>query len=203
MPIAGVCVLSFAPLLARAADAPATVKLIFVSDIMVAHDEETGRMNNGNIAIVPESLDNISRTLSGHDSAVRRLAFFPDGSALASGSLDGNVRVWNLSAQGVSRDLCDQESWVNWIAVSSKAPSVLIAAVTLGGGSYVWDAKTDALRIRLPRPAEMQTCDFSPDGTSIAFGTPNGGLGIYDLTTDKMRTNFTSHVGDVFTARFS
>ena len=43
-PIAGVCLLLFAPWLAQAADAPATVKLIFVGDIMVAHDEETGRL---------------------------------------------------------------------------------------------------------------------------------------------------------------
>jgi poly-gamma-glutamate synthesis protein (capsule biosynthesis protein) len=44
LPIAGVCICLFAPLVARAADAPATVKLIFVGDIMVAHDEETGRL---------------------------------------------------------------------------------------------------------------------------------------------------------------
>ncbi len=42
--MAGVCVLLFAPLVARAADAPATVKLIFVGDIMVAHDKESGRV---------------------------------------------------------------------------------------------------------------------------------------------------------------
>jgi poly-gamma-glutamate capsule biosynthesis protein CapA/YwtB (metallophosphatase superfamily) len=42
--MAGLCILLLAPLFARAADAPATVKLIFVGDIMVAHDKETGRL---------------------------------------------------------------------------------------------------------------------------------------------------------------
>ncbi len=42
--MAGVCILLFAPLFARAADTPATVKLIFVGDIMVAHDKESGRV---------------------------------------------------------------------------------------------------------------------------------------------------------------
>jgi poly-gamma-glutamate synthesis protein (capsule biosynthesis protein) len=41
---AGVCILLLAPLFARAADTPATVKLIFVGDIMLARDEETGRL---------------------------------------------------------------------------------------------------------------------------------------------------------------
>jgi poly-gamma-glutamate synthesis protein (capsule biosynthesis protein) len=36
--------LLLAPLFARAADTPATVKLIFVGDIMLARDEETGRL---------------------------------------------------------------------------------------------------------------------------------------------------------------
>ncbi len=42
--IAGICVLLFAPVVARAADATATAKLIFVGDIMVAQGEETGRL---------------------------------------------------------------------------------------------------------------------------------------------------------------
>jgi len=42
--IAGICVLLFVPLVTRAADAPATARLIFVGDVMVAQDEETGRL---------------------------------------------------------------------------------------------------------------------------------------------------------------
>ena len=44
LPIAGVCGLLFVPFAAQAADDPATVKLIFAGDVMVAHDEETGRL---------------------------------------------------------------------------------------------------------------------------------------------------------------
>jgi WD40 repeat protein len=41
-------------------------------------------------------LDNAPTELQGHASAVTSLSFGPDGKRLASASLDGSVRIWDL-----------------------------------------------------------------------------------------------------------
>ena len=37
--------------------------------------------------------------LRGHEGEVLNLSFSPDGEYLASGSVDGTVRIWSISAQ--------------------------------------------------------------------------------------------------------
>lgn len=42
---------------------------------------------------------------AGHTDSVSSLAFSTDGQFLASGSLDGNIRVWNITSGGLNGTL--------------------------------------------------------------------------------------------------
>src|SRR5262249_55852727 len=51
-------------------------------------------------------------TLSGHSSSVLSLAFSPDSGLLASSSLDGSVRVWDVTRRQKAFDLPGQQKAV-------------------------------------------------------------------------------------------
>jgi WD40 repeat protein/serine/threonine protein kinase len=57
------------------------------------------------------------RVLPGHDARVYGLAFFPDGRTLASGGVDGAIRLWNLES-GSGRLLARGDWHVHAVAVS-------------------------------------------------------------------------------------
>jgi WD40 repeat protein len=107
---------------------------------------------------------------SGHRGGVLSLAFRPDGAALASGSDDGSVRMWDL-ATGTSRELAvisdeygvitidKMSDWRRWptgspvIAVAWSRDSARLYSATGGTGQGVmrrWNAATGLLDVAYP-----------------------------------------------------
>jgi hypothetical protein len=100
-------------------------------------------------------------TLDGHQEKVCSLAFSPDGQILASSSLDGTVRLWNVS---------DYQS-----------------LLTLDGdGSPIWavaispDGQT--LASTSQRPAHFRVSTNSPEAQTLALNGGDQGVKLWDLT---------------------
>jgi len=75
--------------------------------------------------------------LKGHKSSVSSVAFSPDGSRLASASLDRTVRIWNVE-RGVSvRVLEGRENRLRGVAFNLKGD--LLAAAGVEGLLKIWD----------------------------------------------------------------
>jgi hypothetical protein len=55
--------------------------------------------DDGPILLLPKSLEGAFTELTGHASAVTALKFSPEGSRLASSSLDGTLRLWDIDHQ--------------------------------------------------------------------------------------------------------
>ena len=107
--------------------------------------------------------------LRGHVESVDRVIFSPDGTKVASASLDQTIRVWNVRSGSLVR------------TISNSLPQFI------GPGGYNYG------RSVAPGIA------FSPDGTQIASGTFDKVVRLWDVNTGRLVRTFGGHGDDVTT----
>ncbi len=154
--------------------------------------------DNGRVQVWHLSRDNISATLKGHGTDVTCLAFSPDGQMLASGSSkrpltdifynDPGIQLWRVSDGSALSKLEGHPGTIEGLAFS---PDGMLLA-SCGG----LDDKT--VRIwRLPDGSLLQTLTdhicpvtcgvFSPNGQSLATGSSDGTVRVWDLSLADLR----------------
>ncbi|GAA4229666.1 hypothetical protein GCM10022254_22620 [Actinomadura meridiana] len=118
--------------------------------------------------------------LSGHTDEVNSVVFSPDGRTLATGSLDGNVRLWDVAAERSVAVLDDYPDAVEAVAYSPDGK--LLAAGGAGGTVQFWDTGSRRGAGALKRDAhQIRALAFSQRGGLLAsggdVGAPAHGLG--------------------------
>lgn len=79
-------------------------------------------------------------TLSGHSDSILTVAFSPDGSRLASGSGDMNVRFWDLST---NTPMLMTQTHKNWIMCLAWSPDgKYLASGSMDNTIQIWDGET-------------------------------------------------------------
>lgn len=136
-----------------------------------------------------------AKSLRGHTEYIFTLAFSPEGQILASGSADKTIRLWDVATGNCIKVLRGHTGMVAGLAFSP-IPSDLIESETEGGYLLVscsydrtvrlWNPETGQLLDTLPEYYAMSV-DFSPDGKSIAVGTFDDTVRIWDLATKECR----------------
>lgn len=133
--------------------------------------------------------------LEGHTGPVFSLAFSPDGSELASGSVDTTVRLWDGKSGKAITELKGHTAQIS--AVSFTADSATVMSAGYDHTIRLWDAKTGT-----PGPVQTATADnsdslkisnldvaFSPDGTLVAYSTDDGApLYLWNVKTQSQQT---------------
>ncbi|KAH9051182.1 hypothetical protein EDB83DRAFT_2676554 [Lactarius deliciosus] len=131
-------------------------------------------------------------TLDGHTSRVTSLAFSANGLTLASGSLDGTIRLWDTSSIGSSRVEKDkQEEWdvIRW---SPRGRAVMLSKYGDLQGEldekrevWIWNTQDGTSRV----------LDDPPDGSYVAISDCGRYLGVYSwdpayrMTTRSIASN--------------
>jgi eukaryotic-like serine/threonine-protein kinase len=122
-------------------------------------------------------------TLKGHRSYVRSVAFSPDGRRVASGSVDGTIKIWE-SATG--KELLSVDDGVVFSVAFS--PDGQRLASGSGSDTKIWDSATGKVLLDLGEGAA--TCvTFTPDGKRLASAHDTGNAGmlnIWDSATGKL-----------------
>jgi len=122
-------------------------------------------------------------TYAGHTISVIDIAYSPDGTRIASSSIDKTVRVWDVQTgeQVVLFDKHNSEVFSidyhpsgNWIASSDFAGKVLVWDANTGEVVYDHSFRKDSLN------AYATSLAFSPDGNFLAIGTIGSALNIWD-----------------------
>jgi WD40 repeat protein len=124
------------------------------------------------------------QTLRGHDKPVQSVAFSPDGSQIASGSLDQTVRIWNAQTGHVIGEPFRGHDMVWSVAWSPTSPRIASGS---GDTVVVWDTNTRERVALLERHEYSILCvAYSPDGSRLVSGSRDGEIHIWNADTGEL-----------------
>lgn len=115
-----------------------------------------------------------------HNGVIRAATFSPDGSLIATASLDKSARVWNATTgQPASALLHHDLSVVN---VHFSPDGKLLATASADGIGRLWNVKTGNLAAPgMRQRGPVWNTVFSPDGKLVATCSKTGTVQVYDL----------------------
>ena len=133
----------------------------------------------------------LSSPLATGAGPVNSVAFSPGGHTLASGNLDGTIRLWDVADPAHPRPFGQPLTSGGTAAVDSVAFSPdghTLASGNLDGTIRLWDVADPAHPRPLSQPntggagtAYVDSLAFSPDGRTLASGTADGTIWLWDV----------------------
>ena len=126
--------------------------------------------------------------LNGHSNKVTHIAFATGGGYLASGSIDGNVIIWDISELSSITKLYEIKH-PDWIVGLEFSPDgSLLATASLGNernisGVYLWNIAEENLLDMIPNDGlfTASCIAFSPHGGSLAIGSTTGSVKLWQI----------------------
>ena len=119
--------------------------------------------------------------LSGHRDDIAAVAFSADETRLATGSVDGTIRLWSVPDGGAIGRLPGHMESVEAVAFSPDGRT--LASVHPGIAVTFWHLPTGRELARIPHPEAGHHLVFSPDGRRLALGVTEGNL---ETDTDRL-----------------
>ncbi len=168
--------------------------------------------NDGTIRLWdPQTTKNIG-VLTGHQNGVTHIAISGDSQTLASvGVNDKSVRLWNLNTHKPIANLKGKFNTIHSLAYSPD--SDIIAAGDFDGTMTIFSAKKkkritslvghDLAPSDITEPGSVLALAFSPDGETLASGSRDTTIRLWDTETTHHKVTLTGHGGRVTTVVFS
>jgi WD40 repeat protein/energy-coupling factor transporter ATP-binding protein EcfA2 len=152
------------------------------------------------------------RTLTGHNSGVLSVSFSPDGKTLATGSGDDTIKLWNVETGQEICTLTGHNDPVNSVSFSPDGK-------TLATGSSdktikLWNVETgQEIRTLTGHNGFVDTfsghntgvwsVSFSPDGKTLATGSGDKTIKLWNVETGQEIRTLTGHNSGVLSVSFS
>ena len=120
-------------------------------------------------------------TLRGHTERVNSVSFSPDGKALASGSDDGTVKLWNVAERETIGTLEGHADSVRTVAFSPDGRT--LASGSWDGTVKLWDVAKNSTIATL-RHDQVTSVLYSPDGSTLATTSRDGTVKLWNVATN-------------------
>ena len=131
--------------------------------------------------------------LQGHLETITRIAWSPDGSKLASPSLDKTIRLWDAKTGQPMLKLEGHSKGIYSLAWSPKGD--VIASGSDKGSIRIWDASSGKQHMHLSHHRGRVEClAWSPDGERLASASADSTICIWTTTSDKPEHIMTDHL---------
>ena len=118
-----------------------------------------------------------------HTDAITSLAFSADGNTLASGSMEGTVRLWNIATAENEHTLSVDAVWPESVAFGFDEGT--FAAGTYENTVELWDTMTGDRRAVLDgHRGSVNALAFNPLNGMLASGSEDGTVLIWDISVD-------------------
>ena len=127
------------------------------------------------------------------DLEVWSMAFSPDQTMLAAGSLDGTLRLWNLITGKPGTVLKEHTGSISNLTFSPNGK--LLASSSKKGELIVWDVNSGEQLTKLTVEGQVQALSFSPDGATLAYGGVQMTIHLWDIATGQEGAELTEHSG--------
>ena len=154
----------------------------------------------------------VGQPLVGHTGDVTHVTFSPNGKILVSGSNDGTLILWDTTTREPIRQPLKVHTWgISSIAFSPDG-SIFALSSILGADIFLWNV-SDLLNKSskddqpsgelLEHEAEIRIIAFSPDGQTLASGSDDGMIILWDVKNRQPRGQLTGHEVIVTSVAFS
>jgi WD40 repeat protein len=120
--------------------------------------------------------------LRGHADPVTSVAIGPDSRQLASGSVDGTVRIWDAYTGSEIKQMPDAAGAITRVAFSRTGD--VVASGSSDGKIRLWDLNTDAVR-RIETGQPVTVVAMNPDGSLLASAGIDGQITIWESSSGR------------------
>ncbi len=129
--------------------------------------------------VLPFVIPEPKRTLfRGHQDKVVSVVFSPNDKHVASTSLDGTARIWEVETGNEIRYFDEHNGYP--ISSTFSPDGKLIVLIYDTGITLIWNNETGIVE-RLLECNSARSCAFSPDGKFLAIGLMSGEVDVYTL----------------------
>jgi WD40 repeat protein len=154
---------------------------------------------DGNVVLSDAATGGVRARLTGHEGAVRAVAFRPGG-VLATAGADRRVRLWDAATGTPLRTLEGHTGTVRGLAFSPDGGR--LASASQDRRVRLWDPATGSSVATLDHGAECLSVAFSPDGGTAAVGCHDGSVLLWRPGAGAEPMLLARHAGSVGSVAF-
>ena len=162
---------------------------------------------------IQQTLDQIPRLLQvmAHESAVMTGDFSPDGRQVATGTMEGKLRIWEVSSGVLVRPPLDMGNLISQVLFSADGRRLLVcSAPPLDNSSHGNPKRGFATVLDVasgqeifPRLASnLVAVSFSPDGRWLAAATTNHVIRLFDAQDGRLAAELKGHTDEIMRLSF-